>query len=798
LFILRIYDTENKRLNEYYFLLRNKLINQDFVIDKTCKNPYFFVHLRVELKSHLIIIKLYIMSNKITWTAIDEAPALASYSLLPIIKAFTKNASIEIEPKDISLAGRVLATFPDNLTEEQKVNDNLSDLGILVKKSEANIIKLPNISASVPQLKAAIAELQDKGFDVPNYPESPKTDKEKNIRKRYAKCLGSAVNPVLREGNSDRRAAMAVKKFAQNNPHKLKAFEPNSITNVAHMDDNDFFGNEKSIIKKGDGKVNIIHFSKSGEKTILAEIDAMDSEILDATFMSVKALQSFYSKALTDSKKENSLFSIHLKATMMKVSDPIMFGHAVKVFFKDIFAKYLNEFNEIGVNPNLGLGDLYKKLDKLSADKKEEIENAIMDVYKTQPAIAMVNSDKGVTNLHNSNDVIIDASMPVVIRDGGKMWNWDGKLQECKAVIPDRTYATFYNVAVEDCKTNGQFDVATMGNVSNVGLMAQKAEEYGSHPTTFEMEEDGRVDVVDSEGKVLMSHDIEKGDIWRMSRTKDIPVKDWVRLAVERAKLTGYPAIFWLDNKRAHDINIILKVDEYLKDHDISGLEIQILNPIEAMKYTLKRVRKGENTISVTGNVFRDYLTDLFPILELGTSAKMLSIVPLIAGGGLFETGAGGSAPKHVQQFMNEGHLRWDSLGEFLALAESLRFMFQKSGSNAIEILTDALDDANDLYLTNNNSPSRVVGEPDTKASHYYLAKYWAEALASQTKDSDLAEQFKLVSEALNDNESKIIEEMLKMEGKAQNIGGYYMPNFDKASSAMRPSKTFNEIISSI
>jgi len=738
------------------------------------------------------------MSNKITWTAIDEAPALASYSLLPIIEAFTKKAGIKIEPKDISLAGRILATFPDSLSEDQKINDNLGELGVLVKKPEANIIKLPNISASVPQLKAAIVELQEKGYDVPNYPENPVSEEDKNIRKRYAKCLGSAVNPVLREGNSDRRAAVAVKKFAQNNPHKLKPFEANSITNVAHMDNDDFFGNEKSIVKKGDGKVSIVLINNSGDKTVLAEIDALDKEILDATFMSAKALQNFYAKTLEDAKKENSLYSLHLKATMMKVSDPIMFGHAVRVFFDDIFTKYSKEFEEIAVNQNLGLGDLYKKLEKLPTDKKEEIKNAILEVYKIQPAIAMVNSDKGITNLHNSNDVIIDASMPVVIRDGGKMWNWDGKLQECKTVIPDRTYATFYNEAVEDCKTNGQFDVATMGNVSNVGLMAQKAEEYGSHPTTFEIAEDGRVDVVDTNGTVLMSHKVEKGDIWRMSRTKDIPVKDWVRLAVERARLTGYPAIFWLDQNRAHDLNIIESVEKYLKDHDTSGLDIEILSPVDAMKYTLKRVRKGENTISVTGNVFRDYLTDLFPILELGTSARMLSIVPLIAGGGLFETGAGGSAPKHVQQFLNEGHLRWDSLGEFLALAESLRFIHQKSGDKAIKVLTEALDDANDKYLENAKSPSRVSGEPDAKASHYYLATYWAIALANQTEDANLASTFKPIAKKLESNEATIIKEMLAMEGKAQDIGGYYKPDLKRAVEAMRPSKTLNEIISSI
>jgi len=738
------------------------------------------------------------MSQKITWTAIDEAPALASYSLLPIISAFTKEAGIKIETKDISLAGRILATFPESLTDEQKIEDNLAKLGKIVLQPDANIIKLPNISASVPQLKAAIAELQDKGYKVPNFPENPKTDEEKTLRKRYAKCLGSAVNPVLREGNSDRRAAVAVKKFAQNNPHKLKAWNDNSTTNVAHMQSGDFFGNEKSVIVNKDTKVAIVLTNNKGAKTTLANIDAKESEILDATFMSAKALQDFYEKSLADAKNENTLFSIHLKATMMKVSDPILFGHAVKVFFKDVFSKYETTFNELGVNPNLGLGDLYKKIETLPQDQKEAIQKDIMDTYPSQPAIAMVNSDKGVTNLHNSNDVIIDASMPVVIRDGGKMWNWDGSLQECKMLIPDRTYATFYKECVEDCKINGQYDVATMGNVANVGLMAQKAEEYGSHPTTFEISETGTVDVIQEDGTVLLSHQVEKGDIWRMSRTKDIPVKDWVRLAVERAKLTESPAIFWLDKERAHDLNIISKVEKYLPNHDTNGLEIKVLAPVEAMKYTLKRVRKGENTISVTGNVLRDYLTDLFPILELGTSAKMLSIVPLIAGGGLFETGAGGSAPKHVEQFLNEGHLRWDSLGEFLALAESLRFIAQKTNNQSIDVLSSSLDEANDQYLSNNKSPSRVAGEPDSKASHYYLASYWAKALANQTIDKQLQDKFTVVAKALEENEATIIKELLSVEGKPQNIGGYYKPNFVEAEKAMRPSATLNAIINGI
>ena len=738
------------------------------------------------------------MSNKIFWTAVDEAPALASYSLLPIASAITNKAGIDIETKDISLTGRILANFPDYLTKDQIVPDDLAFLGEKVKQKDANIIKLPNISASVTQLKAAIAELQEKGYNVPDYPEDPQTEKEKELKNRYAKCLGSAVNPVLRMGNSDRRAAAAVKRFAKNNPHKLKPWSENSKTNVDHMEKDDFFGNEKSIIMTKDSKVSIVLKDNNGNTTILKTIDAENKEILDATFMSSKALAGFYTKAINDAKKDGTLFSVHLKATMMKVSDPIMFGIAVKSYFKEVFDKYSNEFEKIGVNPNLGLNDLYKKLDKLPDDKRKEIEEAIMETYKKQADIAMVNSDKGITNLHNSNDIIIDASIPVVIRDGGKMWNWDGKLQEAKVVIPDRTYATFYKECVEDCKTNGQFDVATMGNVSNVGLMAQKAEEYGSHPTTFQISEDGTVDVIREDGEILMSHKVEKGDIWRMSRTKDIPVNDWVRLAVVRARLTGNPAIFWLDKERAHDVNIITKVNEYIKDHDTSGLEIQILSPVEAMKYTLKRVREGKDTISVTGNVLRDYLTDLFPILELGTSARMLSIVPLIAGGGLFETGAGGSAPKHVQQFLKEGHLRWDSLGEFLALAESLRFIAQKTDDKKIDILSATLDVANDLYLSENRSPSRVCCEPDTKASHYYIAQYWTNALAEQTDDTDLANEFKTVAKELKDNEENIIKELLAIEGKPQDIGGYYKPDFDKASSAMRPSKTLNSILDKI
>lgn len=729
---------------------------------------------------------------KIIWSVIDEAPALATYSLLPIVNAFTQAAGVEVVTSDISLAGRVIATFPERMSDAQRIPDNLAQLGVIATEPDGNIIKLPNISASIPQLKACIEELQGQGYDLPNYPEEPKTDEEKEIFARYATCLGSAVNPVLREGNSDRRAAVAVKNFAKKNPHKLRAWDEGSKTRVAHMNSGDFFANEQSITKKGDGKVTIALNGK-----VLKEINAVDSEVLDGTFMSAKALRAFLAESIAEAKEKNILWSIHLKATMMKVSDPIMFGHAVEVFFKDVFAKYGAEFKEIGVNANLGLGDLYKKLTKLPADKKAEIEAAIMAVYPTQPAMAMVDSDKGITNLHASNDVIIDASLPVVVRDGGKMWNPAGKVEQCVVTIPDRCYATMYSEIIEDCKKNGQFDVTTMGSVSNVGLMAQKAEEYGSHPTTFEIAEDGIVTVTDDSG-VLMSFNVEKGDIWRMSRAKDIPIKDWVRLAVERAEIENVPVVFWLDEKRAHDAEIIKKVNAYLPEFNKNGIEYHILAPEKAMAFSLKRVRAGQNTISATGNVLRDYLTDLFPILELGTSAKMLSIVPLLAGGGLFETGAGGSAPKHVEQFVNEGHLRWDSLGEFLALAESLRHINKTKKDNKLTALTAALDEANAAYLDNNKEPSRKVGEPDNKASHFFLAQYWAKALAEQTVDASLAEKFASVAASLSENEAKIMEELLSVEGKAQDIGGYYHPNVAKVTAAMRPSATLNAIISAI
>lgn len=730
--------------------------------------------------------------SKIIWSKIDEAPALATYSLLPIVKAFTKNAGVDVELSDISLSGRVIATFSDFLTPEQKQADALAQLGEMVQDAECNIIKLPNISASIPQLKACIAELQSQGYALPNYPEDAKTDEEKTLKERYSACLGSAVNPVLREGNSDRRAAAAVKNFAKKNPHKLRAFSENSKAYVAHMSGNDFYENEQSVIKKGNSKVAI---NLNGK--LLKEINAVDSEILDGTFMSAKALRAFFQDTLDEAKAKDVLWSLHLKATMMKISDPIMFGHAVSVFFKDVFAKYADEFKALGVNPNMGLGDLYKKLEKSS--KKAEIEAAIMATYNAQPNMAMVDSDKGITNLHASNDIIIDASMPVVVRDGGKMWNREGKVQECVSVIPDRTYATFYKEIVDDCVANGQFDVTTMGNVANVGLMAQKAEEYGSHPTTFEIEEDGIVEVVDADGTVLMSHKVEKGDIWRMSRAKDAAIKDWVKLSHERGVITGSPVVFWLDSFRPHDANLIKKLMDYLPAHLAkTPIEYEILAPKQAMRYSLRRVRAGLDTISATGNVLRDYLTDLFPILELGTSAKMLSIVPLLAGGGVFETGAGGSAPKHVEQFMSEGHLRWDSLGEFLALAESLRFIAQKHNSKELEAVTEALDVANAGYLDNNKAPGRSAGEPDNKASHFFVAQYWAEALANQTKSQSLAAKFAPVAKALKDNEAKIMEELMAVEGKSQDIGGYYHPSDAKAEAAMRPSATLNTIIDSI
>ncbi len=723
--------------------------------------------------------------SKIIWSKIDEAPALATYSLLPIVNAFTKAAGVEVVTSDISLAGRTLAAM--GLAE-----DELSKLGELVLKPEANIIKLPNVSASIGQLKDCIAELQSQGFDIPNFPENPSTPEEEAIRAKYNTCLGSAVNPVLREGNSDRRAAAAVKKFAQNNPHRLKAYSENSKAYVAHMaGDGDFYGNEKAVTMDKAQKVTIALNGKE-----LATINALDKEILDGTYMSVKKLRAFIQKTIDDAKANGVLWSIHLKATMMKISDPIMFGHALEVFFAPVFEKFATEFKELKVNANLGISDIEKKIK--GHPKEAEIKAAFQAVVEADaPKIAMVDSDKGTTNFNASNDVIIDASMPVVVREGGKQWDRNGDAVECVAVIPDSTYGMFHEEMVADCVKNGQFDVTTMGNVANVGLMAQKAEEYGSHPTTFELAESGTVTVTAEDGTVLMSFECEAGDIWRMSRAKDIPIKDWVRLAVERARLTGSPAIFWLDENRAHDAEMIKKVNEYLKDYDTSGLDIQIMDITSATKYTNARVRKGEDTISVTGNVLRDHLTDMYPILELGTSAKMLSIVPLLAGGGLYETGAGGSAPKHVDQFLAEGHLRWDSLGEFLALAESLRFIAQKKSSKDLETVTAALDEANDRYLGENKAPGRKAGEPDNKASHFYVAQFWAKALA-ESDNAELAAKFAPVAKALIENEAKIMEELMAVEGKAQDIGGYYHPDDAKAEKAMRPSATLNSIIDAI
>jgi len=722
---------------------------------------------------------------KIIWSKIDEAPALATYSLLPIVNAFTQAAGVTVETSDISLAGRVLAAM--GLAE-----NHLAELGKVVLQPDGNIIKLPNISASVGQLKECIAELQEQGYDIPNFPENPETEEEKTIRAKYNTCLGSAVNPVLREGNSDRRAAKAVKKFAQNHPHRLKPFAENSKAYVAHMGGaGDFYGNEKSVTIDKAQKVTIALNGKE-----LTTIDALDGEVLDGTFMSVAKLKTFIAKTIEDAKANGVLWSIHLKATMMKISDPIMFGHAFTVFFQEVFDKYADVFAELNVNPNLGMSDLEKKI--AGHAKEAEIKAAFQAVVESDnPEIAMVDSDKGTTNFNASNDVIIDASMPVVVREGGKQWNRNGDAVECVAVVPDATYGLFYEEMVADCVKNGQYDVSTMGSVANVGLMAQKAEEYGSHPTTFELAEAGTVTVTAEDGTVLMSFECEKGDIWRMSRAKDIPIKDWVRLAVERASIEKVPTIFWLDENRAHDAQMILKVNEYLKDLDTDGLDIQIMNVTEATRFTNARVREGVNTIAVTGNVLRDYLTDMYPILELGTSAKMLSIVPLLAGGGLYETGAGGSAPKHVDQFLAEGHLRWDSLGEFLALAESLRFIGRKHSDAKLEALTAALDIANEGYLDNNKAPSRKCGEPDNKASHFYVAQYWADALANGA-DAELAEKFAPVAAALKENEAKIIEELLSVEGKAQDIGGYFHPNDELAEKAMRPSATLNAIIDAI
>ena len=735
--------------------------------------------------------------STIIYTKTDEAPALATYSFLPIVKAFTNAAGINVETRDISLAGRILAKFPENLAEDQRQHDALAELGKLAKTPEANIIKLPNISASVPQLVAAIEELQSQGFDIPNYPEDPSNDAEQAIRNRYASVLGSAVNPVLREGNSDRRVALAVKKFAKANPHRMGAWSPDSKSHVAHMDHGDFYSSEQSAILANAGSLRIDHTDAAGNVTVLREaVPVLEGEVVDSSVMNCQALSEFFAKEIDAAKQEGVLFSLHLKATMMKVSDPIMFGHCVRAYYGDVFEKHEALFNEIGVDANNGIGDVYAKIEGLSAESRVKAD--LETVYETRAEQAMVDSDKGITNLHVPSNVIIDASMPAAIRSSGQMWGPDGRLHDAKMVIPDRCYASIYQEVIQNCKDHGAFDVATMGNVCNVGLMAQKAEEYGSHDKTFEIAADGKVTVTDQNGEVVMEHVVNKGDIWRMCQAKDLPIRDWVKLAVMRARATGSAAIFWLDENRAHDRNLIELVNKYLAGHDMEGLDIRIESPVAAMRSTLKRVRAGKDTISVTGNVLRDYLTDLFPILELGTSAKMLSIVPLLAGGGLYETGAGGSAPKHVQQFVSEGHLRWDSLGEFLALAVSIEDVADKTGSDQARLIAQALNDANGRYLEENRAPSRKVNELDNRGSHYFLARYWAEAVAANEDDAELAARFKAPSQALIGDAEKILAELLAAQGKPVDIGGYYRPDDELTTAAMRPSPTLNAIIDSI
>ncbi|TYQ26015.1 NADP-dependent isocitrate dehydrogenase [Pseudanabaena sp. UWO311] len=738
-------------------------------------------------------------TSKITYTFTDEAPALATYSLLPIVQAFTRAADIEVELKDISLAGRIIANFPEYLTESQRQPDALAELGDLAKTPEAYIVKLPNISASLPQLTAAIAELQAKGYNIPNYPADPQTEEEKAIKAKYSKVLGSAVNPVLREGNSDRRVASAVKEFAQKHPHSVGAWSKDSKSHVAHMTEGDFYGSEKSVVIPKAGVVKIELITADGSIQVLREkTPILEGEVIDASVMSVKALRAFYAQEIAKAKEEDILLSLHVKATMMKISDPILFGHAVTVYYQDVFEKYADTFKQLGINPNNGLGDVYAKIQSLPDKQKEAIAADLQAVCEKQPRLAMVNSDKGITNLHVPSDVIIDASMAATIRTSGKMWGADGKAYDTKAMIPDRSYATIYQACIEFCQENGAFDVTTMGNVANVGLMAQKAEEYGSHDKTFEIPADGIVRVSDETGTILIEHSVAKGDIWRMCQTKDLPIQDWVKLAVNRAKATGNPTIFWLDENRAHDANLITKVKTYLQAHDTTGLDIQILSPVAAMKFTCEQIKVGKNVISVTGNVLRDYLTDLFPILELGTSAKMLSIVPLLAGGGLFETGAGGSAPKHVQQFLEEGHLRWDSLGEFLAIAVTLEDLGRKTNNENAKILAIALDQANSLYLNNDKSPSRKIGGIDNRGSHFYIALYWAQALAEQNQNLELKSKFAELAKVLADKESQIIQELSAVQGQSVDIGGYYFADPDKANQAMRPSQTLNEAINSL
>jgi isocitrate dehydrogenase len=737
--------------------------------------------------------------STIIYTETDEAPALATYSFLPIVQAFTRAAGVDVETRDISLSGRIIANFPDNLTAEQQIGDALAELGELAQTPAANIIKLPNISASIPQLHAAIKELHALGYNIPDYPEEPANAGEQEIKARYARVLGSAVNPVLREGNSDRRVAGPVKAYAKKHPHSMGAWSSDSKSQVVSMSDGDFYSSEKSAVVATAGDVKITLTTTDGEQQVLKEaLPVLAGEVIDATVMNRNKLCAFFEAAMQDAKAQGVLLSLHLKATMMKISDPIIFGHAVNVFYKDAFEKHAATFEQLGVDTRNGVGDVYAKIAGLPDEQRAAIEADLQAVYQTRPELAMVNSDKGITNLHVPSDVIVDASMPAMIRSSGQMWGPDGKLHDTRAMIPDRNYAGIYQVVIDFCKQHGAFDVATMGSVSNVGLMAQKAEEYGSHDKTFEIPADGVVRVTDAAGSPLLEHSVEQGDIWRMCQTKDLPIRDWVKLAVSRARMTGQPAVFWLDENRAHDANLISKVETCLKDHDTSGLEILIKSPVEAIQYTLLRVRAGEDTISVTGNVLRDYLTDLFPILELGTSAKMLSIVPLLAGGGLFETGAGGSAPKHVQQVLEENHLRWDSLGEFLALAASLEDLGQKTGSNKVQVLAAALDRANSQFLNNNKSPSRKAGELDTRGSHFYLAMYWAQALAGQDADQDLKAGFASIAKQLTDNEQTIVAELNNAQGKPADPGGYYRPDRTLTSKIMRPSATLNAVIDSL
>ncbi|WP_339142967.1 NADP-dependent isocitrate dehydrogenase [Pseudoalteromonas galatheae] len=739
------------------------------------------------------------MTSKIIYTKTDEAPALATYSLLPIIQAFTKPANIEVETRDISLAGRIIATFPEYLKEEQRIGDALAELGALAKTPEANIIKLPNISASIPQLRAAIKELQAKGYALPEYPSEAKTDEEADVKARYDKIKGSAVNPVLREGNSDRRAPTSVKGYARKNPHSMGAWSKDSQSYVASMTDGDFFGSEQSVTVAEATDVRIEHVASNGDITVLKQsTPLLAGEIIDASRMSVQALREFLAAQVQEAKDKGVLFSLHMKATMMKVSDPIIFGHAVKVFYKDVFEKHAATFAEIGVDASNGVGDVYSKIESLDDAKRKEIEADLAAVYETAPDIAMVDSDRGITNLHVPSDVIIDASMPAAIRSSGQMWNAEGKQQDTAFVIPDRCYSGVYSATIDFCKENGAFDPRTMGTIPNVGLMAQKAEEYGSHDKTFEAPSAGTIRVVDTAGNTLLEHTVEEGDIWRMCQVKDAPIKDWVKLAVNRARATNTPAVFWLNEARAHDAELIKKVNAYLPEHDTDGLEILIKAPVDATLYSLERMKKGEDTISVTGNVLRDYLTDLFPILELGTSAKMLSIVPLMNGGGLFETGAGGSAPKHVQQFEKENHLRWDSLGEFLALAASFEHLSQTTGNAKAQVLADTLDAATAKFLDENKSPSRKVKELDNRGSHFYLAMYWAQELAAQDKDAELKAKFENVAAELTAKEADIVAALNEAQGQAMDVGGYYQPEDDKAFAAMRPSVVFNDVLASL